>query len=177
MKSPITAKSLLIQFDEHKHVIRLLVPQRASDLNTFSVLCEIADKECNTRQNLESRIGRAVLAYLSAEYDSISFFLDDFREAGRIMKAEMAQESASFLASDNVNERFEGVMLLIHDFSEAWQLEDIEKVTVLFRQIAEQGSEQAGEYLKEDWPKLSEIFKRRLNRKKRQPGTEVHRSR
>jgi hypothetical protein len=164
MTSPITAESLLIQFDECRKIIKLLVPQRAGDLSTFSVLCEIANGECSTRQDLENRIGTAVLAYLSAAHTSSSFFLDEFREKGRMVKAEMVRESASLLASDDIDEQFEGVMLLISGFDKMWQVEDIEKVTALLRHIAEHGSEKAKKYLEEDWPELSRVFKIRLTR-------------
>lgn len=166
---PVTSrnfKDLVIRLDEGEAALQLLTPQRANDLNTLTLLCAIAEGDSDRRSNLEQQIGMAVLSYFSAVYSTSSFFLNEYREAGKQMKQHMGTEAKSLMTMDGADEEFEAALLLIHGFDESWQSEDIEKVTALLERAAKKGLEKAQTFLKNDWPKISVIFKKRFERDK-----------
>lgn len=161
-----TSTDLVIRLDEGEAALQLLTPQRASDLNTLTLLCAIAEGDCDTRSNLEQQIGMAVLSYFSAVHSTSSFFLNEYREAGKQMKQHMETEAKLLMSGNGAAEEFEAALLLIHGFDESWQSEDIEKVTALLERAAKKGLEKAQLFLENDWPKISVIFRKRLERDK-----------
>jgi hypothetical protein len=157
-------QDLIIRLDEQRDMLQLLVPQKAGKVGELRVFYEIADSEISSTKNLESHIGETVLAFLSATYAAKSFRLDQYRQAGKDFGRFISNEAAELLGSRDADNEFEGAMLRLNQFDETWSPEDVDEITALLARAAENGSEKAVQFLRDDWPTRSKILKKRLGR-------------
>jgi hypothetical protein len=160
----ISTRDLIIRLDESRDALQLLVLQKNSESIKLYILDEIFTNQIPDTKNFENYIGESILAFLSANYITKSFNLDKYRQAAKDFNKFISNESTTLLNSENTNDKFEGIILHLSQFNETWSLEDIDKITTLLIQAAENGSEKAFQFLRNEWPALSKIFKKRLNR-------------
>ena len=164
MMMKIAMQDLIIRLDENRDVIQLLVPKKTGKADDLRLFFEITEDDASNRQELEKHIGTTILAFLSATYTSNSFFLDQCRDAGKDFEQAIAGDVTGLLDSGDADADFENAMLRVNRFNENWLLDDVDGITALLEQSTKNGSKKAAKFLREDWPALSKIFKKRLGR-------------
>ncbi|MDM5182168.1 hypothetical protein PO883_33910 [Massilia sp. DJPM01] len=160
----LSLQDLIIRLHEQDQSLQMFTQKRGGGAGELSFFHELSDLDMLSEETVEEHIGRAVLAFLSAKYESDLFGLDRYRQAGKSFAASMDDESALLLASGDAENEFEGAMLRIYRFDESWTLEDIEGMTALLERAARSGSKKAKKFLREDWPERSLMFRKRLER-------------
>ncbi|MBI3231237.1 MAG: hypothetical protein HYZ45_14060 [Burkholderiales bacterium] len=164
MTMKLALQDLIIRLDEKREVIQLLVPKKTGKADDLRAFFEITEDDILNRQELEKGIGATILAFLSATYNSNSFFLDQCRDVGKDFEQAVADDAKGLLARGDADAEFESVMLRINRFNESWLLDDVDGITALLEQSAKNGSKKAAQFLCDEWPALLKIFKKRLGR-------------
>lgn len=162
----ITMQDLIIRLDEQRNVVQLLVPTEQNKAGALRIFHEISENEFLGDNNLESHIGTIILSFLSATYSTNLFGLDKYREASKNFHDSMHAESIELLKTATIDSNFEGILLYLHSFDETWSVEDIDGVTALLERLVTNGSDEAAQFLRDDWPVRSVILKQRLSRTK-----------
>ncbi|WP_143870869.1 hypothetical protein [Nostoc linckia] len=157
-------QDLIIRLNEQRDVLQLLVPKKGGKVEKLRVFYEIAANEIPNTESLESHLGSIVLAFLSVTSTAKSFHLDQYRQAGKDFGQFMSNEAAELLDSGDADSEFDGALLRLNLFDDTWSLEDIDGITALLARAAENGSEKAAQFLRDDWPARSKMLKKRLGR-------------
>lgn len=160
----IANRDLVIRLDEQRDVLQLLAPKKGGEVGELRAFYEFSVEEIHSTESLEHYVGTIVLAFLSANYTTNSFRLDQYRQAGQEFCQLMSDEVTALLDSGDGDSEFEGAMLRLSFVDETWSLEDVDKITALLVRAAGNGSEKAAHFLRDDWPIRSKILKKRLGR-------------